>query len=337
MTTTKQIQRIDREEVRQQVAQIIEDHSVKVPQIPQVKRELRRSGEYRVQSHQWNSNLRAVAIQRALTAAKYRDSPSIIGQPIDDPEKVDYDWGRPCTGNPVVGGIPNPQYGGNGDGHDEWICYQSHIAGIGTDDGSFKTWVNGVQVMNFEGLEFENLVRPSSLQYLTLQQRLRNLVECFQVLSQKCPGTLERFRYDPPHFLVDLDRRVFGVLNTADEVTTEEDLVIVAAERDRSKAVTHSPLTDHLACQRAGLLDVVARPCRYLSQDQFFRCPSAEHDRQVVVGLGILRADLKGRCIMHCGIFEIALLGQGISHVSMRLRIVGFNAQRLCIVANGSF
>jgi hypothetical protein len=74
------------------------------------------------------------------------------------PDASDYQFGVP-------GGIPNPQFGANGDGHDEWMCIQWSVQDIKSSAGKYKFWVNGVRIMNFENLELGNTPTPELFQY----------------------------------------------------------------------------------------------------------------------------------------------------------------------------
>ena len=86
--------------------------------------------------------------------------------------------------------------------------------------------------------------------------------------------------------LVDHAAQLFAVTVRGAVISAEEHL-FVAAEIHVADRLAHAPFGDHLARDRAGALDVVARARRDVVDDDLFRRPAAEHHRDHVDQLAL--------------------------------------------------
>src|SRR6202011_4422622 len=85
------------------------------------------------------------------------------------------------------------------------------------------------------------------------------------------------FDHQLAHFLVDLYGGGFAVVPVLSNLASQEDLFFLLAEGQRTE-FTHPPLADHLTCKCCGPLDIVARTCAHLFEEQLLSQTTPHQD-----------------------------------------------------------
>src|SRR6187399_1972273 len=90
------------------------------------------------------------------------------------------------------------------------------------------------------------------------QQRVGHVEDCLPVLGKDRLGARVVVGHEALHFLVDLERRVLAVVLVLGNLTSEEDLLLLLSEGERSHGVAHTPFAHHAARQVSRPFEVVA-------------------------------------------------------------------------------
>src|SRR5712691_7562320 len=119
-------------------------------------------------------------------------------------------------------------------------------------------------------LAFDEKLHFSGVQDFALEQRLGDTLESFAVGLQDVARALVSAGNNLPHFAVDLNGRVFGIIAVLRDLAAQENRLFFLAERQRPEG-THAPLANHVAGDFRGALDIVSGARGEVAEENFFR------------------------------------------------------------------
>src|SRR3954465_3171010 len=144
----------------------------------------------------------------------------------------------------------------------------------------------------FGGLAGQERLELLALDGLVLEQQLGEAVELLAVGDQHLARGLVRLLDDAADLVVDLACDLVRVVRRGVELTAEERLRVVVAERPRPELLRHAEAHHHLLGRGRHLLEVVGRAGGDLAEGDLLGRPPAERHRERVRQLGARRQEL---------------------------------------------
>src|ERR1700687_3896073 len=153
-------------------------------------------------------------------------------------------------------------------------------------------------------LAFHQQLHFVSVDHFALQQRLGNTLQRLFIVGQEVVGVVVAAVYDELLFLVDLDRRVFGIVAMLRDLAAQEDGFVLLPICQRTQ-FAHAPLANHVASNVRGAFDVVARARGDVPEEKLLRrAPTHQHSQHGLeifpcVGVLVVFRQLHGQAQRH--------------------------------------